>query len=120
MLRDLDAPNVDDVQVYRSWLERHAPVERSEAQFLERRHDLIAVPRRRSSTTVSGVSAHQSAAIGLPLIAVMPLMLFAIVPSFLGRLFIIAVIGAAEVSVVTSTELMDLMAVREWALGACM
>jgi hypothetical protein len=118
MLKDLDAPNTDQVQVYRSWMERHAPVERSEAQFLDRKHDLVAVLRRGSATTVGGVNPHQSAAMGLPLIALIPLMLFAIVPGFLGRLFIIAVIGAAEVSVVTSTELMDLMAVREWVICA--
>jgi hypothetical protein len=112
---------VEDVQAYQTWMERHAPIEISEARFLDRKNDLLAVSRRRSATTVvGGVVPHQSAAIGLPLIAVLPLMAFAIVPSLLGRLFIITLIGGAEVMVVSSTELLDLMSMREWVICASM
>jgi hypothetical protein len=123
MLKTLDPASTEDIQAYRAWLETHAPIEAAEARFLERKHDLLAVPRRKSSASnvgVGGVRPHQTAAIGLPLIAVLPLMAFAIVPSLLGRLFIVVLIGTAEVMVVTSSELLELMAVKEWVICASM
>ena len=120
MVKTLDPAKIEDIQTYRSWIEQHSPIESSEVRFLERQTDLLAVSPRRSASTVGGVGSHQSAAVGLPLIAMLPLMAFAIVPSLLGRLFIITLIGAGEVMVVTSTELIDFMTVREWSLCASM
>lgn len=114
MLRNLDAPNTADIHAYHTWMEKHAPIDRNEARFLERKTDLLAVSRRRSAIAVGGVGPHQSAAIGLPLILILPLMAFAVVPGLLGRLFIVILIGAAELMLVTSTELIDLMTVKEW------
>lgn len=120
LLMNLESANAEDILAYRTWIEKHAPIEATETRFLERKNDLLAVSRRRSAITVGGVVPHQSAAMGLPLIAMLPLMAFAIVPSLLGRLFIIGLIGAAEVMIVTSTELMDLMTLREWVICASM
>jgi hypothetical protein len=131
MLKSLDPASADDIEAYRAWLEKHAPIEAAEARFLERKNDLLAVSRPRAASaeagasasasaagSVGGVGPHQRAAIGLPLIAVLPLMAFAIVPSLLGRLFIVTLIGTAEVMVVTSSEVVDLMTQREWFLCA--
>ncbi|KAF2796563.1 hypothetical protein K505DRAFT_160845 [Melanomma pulvis-pyrius CBS 109.77] len=119
MLRNLDAPTTADIHAYHDWMEKHAPIDRNEARFLERKTDLLAVSRRRSAMAVGGVGPQQSAAIGLPLILILPLMAFAVVPGLLGRLFIVILIGAAELMLVTSTELIELMAVKEWVACSC-
>lgn len=131
MVKTLDPASADEVQAYRSWLQKHAPIETAEARFLERKDDLLAVaPQGRAPNSNTGgggggaggvgVGPHQRAAVGLPLIAVLPLMSFGIVPGLLGRLFIVSLIGAGEVLVVTSSELMGLMSVREWFVCASM
>lgn len=136
MVKSLEPASADEVQAYRSWLERHAPIETAEARFLERKEDLLAVaPQRKAihnsrsggggggvaaAAGVVGEGLHQRAAVGLPLIAVLPLMSYGIVPGLLGRLFILSLIGTGEVLVVTSSELMGLMSVREWFVCASM
>ncbi|KAF2477851.1 uncharacterized protein BDR25DRAFT_4530 [Lindgomyces ingoldianus] len=119
-VKNLDAANAEEIQAYRTWMEKHAPIELSETRFLDRKDDLLAISRRRSASNVGGVGPHQSAAIGLPLILVLPLFSFALVPTLLGRLFIIILIGAAEVTVVASTELMGVMTIGEWVTCASM
>jgi len=116
MSKSLDPPDSVDIHAYYAWLNKHAPIDRTEARFLERKGDLLAVSSRRSAKSVGGAAALQSTAIGLPLILILPLMAFAVVPGFLGRLFIVALIGAAELHLVTSTELIDLMTVKEWVV----
>jgi hypothetical protein len=99
-------------------MEKREPIEYTETRFLERKNDLLAVSRR---TTVSAApdGQHQSMAAWLPLILVLPLMAFAIVPSLLGRLVVIALICAAEMRLITTTpELMGLMSMRGWSAGA--
>ncbi|KAF2268637.1 hypothetical protein CC78DRAFT_540891 [Lojkania enalia] len=118
MLKNLDPANTEDIQAYHTWMERHGPVDQTESRFLERKNDLLAVSRRRSASTVGGARPHQSVAIGLPLLAMLPLMAFATTPGLLGRLFCIMLIGAVEVAVVVSTELIDMMTFREWAVCA--
>ncbi|KAF2195406.1 hypothetical protein K469DRAFT_544281 [Zopfia rhizophila CBS 207.26] len=120
MIKNLDPANTEDIQAYRTWMEKHAPIEHAEARFLEHKNDLLALSRRRSAINVGGVGLHQSAAIALPLILLLPLMAFAMIPGLLGRLFIIILIGAAVVVVVASTELMSLMTVQDWLKCASM
>jgi hypothetical protein len=133
MLKNLDAPNTKEIRSYHAWMEKHSPIDRTESLFLSHKSDLVSFKRRRRSitnTTIGGAGAGagagvgigigvgvglQSAVIGFPLILVLPLMAFAIVPGLLGRLFMLILIGAGELMLVTSTELMDLMSVKEWA-----
>ncbi|KAF2876781.1 hypothetical protein BDV95DRAFT_561553 [Massariosphaeria phaeospora] len=119
MLKNLDPAGTEDIQAYRSWIEARAPIDPAEMEFLERKNDLLAVSRGRAAGNADGAAHAHSPAIWLPLMLVLPLMVFAIVPSVLGRLFITVLIGAAEVKlVVTSTELMEFMTVREWVVCA--
>jgi hypothetical protein len=120
MLKNLDPARAEDVEAYHSWMEEHAPVDRSETRFLEQTTDLLAVSRRRSAGSVGGAGLHRSIAIGLPLIAVVPLIALAVVPGVFGRLFVIVLIGSAEVAVVVSTELIDFLTLREWVVCASM
>lgn len=74
-----------------------------------------------AETVVGGAGLVQSAVIGLPLILVLPLMTFAVIPGLFGRVFILSLIGAGQVAVVSSTpELMGLMALKEWFFCASM
>ena len=118
MASNSEAANGKDIEAYRSYVEKR--IDPRETRFLEHSMDLVAVSRRRGSvSTVGGAGHGQSAAIGLPLILVLPLMVFGIVPGLLGRLFIMVLMGAAEVRMVTSTpELMELMTIKEWAVCA--
>lgn len=118
MVKKLEAADAADVQAYRSWMEKRAPIDQAETRFLERKSDLVAVSRGRSASfTVGGViGPHQSAAIWLPLILVLPLMAFAMVPGLVGRLFVLGLIGAALLRVLASTkEVLEWMTAREWA-----
>jgi uncharacterized membrane protein len=124
MLKNLDTPTSEEIHAYHAWMEKHSPLDRTESLFLSRKTDLLSLTQRRRpviSTAVGGVGAGpgtgpKSAAIGFPLILVLPLMAFAVVPGVLGRLFMLILIGVAELMLVTSTELMDLMSVREWVI----
>jgi hypothetical protein len=102
-------------------MEKRSPIDFAETRFLERRHDLVAVSRQASSVSTGHAAQQQSAAVWLPLALVLPLLAFAIVPSLLGRLLVIALIGAVEFRQVTSTpELMKYMTIREWAMAAAL
>lgn len=126
MANSLDPASTDDVNAYRAWLAKHAPIEAAEARFLDRKEDLLALAGPRTSAAVRSATAGEregdnqvdELSLSLPLIAFLPLMVFAIVPTFLGRLFILTLIGIWEVKVVTSGELMGLMPVRDWYLCA--
>ena len=114
MLRNLAPADMEDIQAYRTWVAKRAPIDYAETRFLERSSDLLALSPR-SASTASGGSPRQSAAIFLPLILVLPLMAFAIVPGLLGRFIVLVLIGGGILKLLTSTkELMDLMTLREW------
>ncbi|KAF2495691.1 hypothetical protein BU16DRAFT_461154 [Lophium mytilinum] len=127
MMKDLDPASADDIQAYHSWMERHAPVDKAESRFLEHRNDLLAIGRRKRSSSagvagatgvVGGAGPVESAALGLLLMLVLlilPLMAFAVIPGLLGRLFIIVLIGMGQAAAVTQTDLVGLMSEREWA-----
>lgn len=116
MVKTLDPANAEDVQAYRSWMEARTPIDHMETRFLEHKNDLLIVSEGGPASTVGSVTPRQSGAIWLPLVLVLPLMAFAIVPGLLGRLVILALTGAAIMKLIASTkELMDMMTVREWA-----
>ena len=116
MVQTLDPANSYDVQAYRSWLEKRTPIDQAETRFLEHKNDLLAVSERKSTSKFSGVALRQSGAIWLPLVLVLPLMIFAIVPGLLGRLVVLCLTGAGIMKLISSTkELEDLMTAREWA-----
>jgi hypothetical protein len=96
-------------------MSKRAPIDPAESHFLERKSDLLAVPRRSSGRTVHGTDQDESTAVWFPLMLVLPLMAFAMVPSFFWRLFVIVGVGAAEARMVTTTsELRSFMTVQEW------
>lgn len=116
MVKTLDPANAEDIQAYRSWMEKRTPIDHTETRFLEHNSDLLAVSEGASACAVGGVTPRQSGAIWLPLVLVLPLMIFAIVPGLLGRLAILSLTGAATMNLIASSnELTDMMTAREWA-----
>ena len=115
-------------------MDEHEPVDETESQFLEREADLVSVvPRKPSSPTIRATastavptagekqSAAPLSAITFPLVLVLPLMAFAIVPSLLGRCIVIALmVAVASRLVVLTPKLLGLMAMREWSVAATM
>jgi hypothetical protein len=123
LLKELDPASTEDIQAYRTWMEKRSPIDPAETKFLDRKHDLLAVSRRTSASSPRrvGVGQEQHAALWLGLMLVSPVLAFAIVPSLLGRLVVIALIGAAGLRQVTLTpELMNYMSVQEWLISGSM
>jgi hypothetical protein len=115
MVGNVDAADAKEIQAYRTWVEKRTPIDYAETRFLQHSSDLLAVSRRRSASTGSSVPSHQSTAMFLPLILVLPLMAFAIVPGLLGRLFVLVVISGGIIKLTMLTkELKELMTPREW------
>lgn len=118
MVKTLDPANTEEVQAYRSWMEKRTPIDHTETRFLEHKNDLLTVSEGGSASVVGGVTPPaQSGGMWLPLVLVLPLMIFAFVPGLLGRLVILSLTGAASMKLITSTkELVDMMTAHEWAI----
>lgn len=115
MVKSLDAAKTDHVQAYRSWMEKRRPIDSRETRFLEHDNDLLRVAERRSASAVGGAGLGQSGATWLPLVLVLPLMMFAIVPGLVGRLVMVGLTGAATMQLMVSCkEVRETMAPREW------
>ncbi|KAF1916372.1 hypothetical protein BDU57DRAFT_574289 [Ampelomyces quisqualis] len=120
LVKELDPAGADDIQAYRTWMEKRAPIDSTETRFLERKHDLLAVSRPAGASTTRG-GQQQPAVIWLPAMLVVPLLAFVIVPSVVGRLVVIALISGAGFRQVTLTaELVAYMTVQEWSIAASM
>jgi hypothetical protein len=118
LLKELDPASPDDIQTYRAWMEKSAPIDQTETRFLERKNDLLALSREAYVSTTRGGQDH-STLVWLPLLLAVPLLAFAIVPSLSGRLVVIALIGAAETRLIMSTpELMSYLTGQQWAAAA--
>ena len=89
MVKTLDPADAKDIQAYRSWVEERTPIDHMETKFLEHGNDLLTVLGGRAATVFGGATAHGSGAIWLHLVLVLQLIVFAIVPSLLGRLVIL-------------------------------
>ncbi|KAH9864589.1 hypothetical protein J1614_010524 [Plenodomus biglobosus] len=119
LLKELDPTTTEDVQAYRSWMDKRMPIDYAETRFLAREQDLVVVSRKPCATTYPNVAHHHSAAVWFPLTLTLPLMGFAIVPSVLGRLIVIALICGAELWMVSVTaELKSFMSTQEWIVAA--
>ncbi|KAL5113448.1 hypothetical protein ACEQ8H_008675 [Pleosporales sp. CAS-2024a] len=120
LVQELEAASAEDIQAYRAWMEKRSPIDSAERRFLERKGDLVAVSRRRVSAR-HGEQYPCATVAWLPLVLVLPLLAFAIVPSLLGRVVVIGVIGGAELRQVTLTpELMKYMSIQGWWIGGLM
>lgn len=98
-------------------MDKRVPIDQEETRFLDRKHDLLAVSRRPSVSTTRNEQAMPAVA-WMPLALVLPLLAFVIVPSMLGRLVVIAVIGGAGLRVATMIpEVQGLMDMQRWMIA---
>ncbi|KAH8724403.1 hypothetical protein GQ44DRAFT_617971, partial [Phaeosphaeriaceae sp. PMI808] len=119
LLKELDPAGADDIQAYRAWMEKRAPIDHAEARFLERKHDLVAVSQKTRVSARENEEPHQPEAMWLLVLLLVPLLAFSIVPSLFGRLVVITLIGAAKVQLVrSSAELMSYMSIQQWTVAA--
>lgn len=105
-------------------MDEHEPVDYTESQYLERDSDLVAIPRKASTSPAKETGQQQqqySVAVWFPLILVLPLMAFAIVPSLVGRLVVIVlIVGAGLKMVMSAPELKSYLSFQEWTAVASM
>lgn len=152
LARDLNRAEADEINAYRTWAEKHAPVEKTELRFLNHPSDLLAVstvdahnspkaspgsqelealePSSKPAAEPTGATKAAEpnkigeplkiAFLGLPLVLLLPIIAFAIVPDVLARLVMMVLIGLAEAAVVTNTELANLMDPPNWITCASM
>ncbi len=93
-------------------MEKHAPIEKAEARFLQHEQDLLAVTPLRAGNHSQDINHFSAVAVVLALL--LPLVALAIVSSPLGRMFIAVMVALAEAAVIVSTDLVSLMPIREW------
>jgi hypothetical protein len=133
--KSLEQAPAQAVQDYREWMDEHDPVDETESSFLEQDEDLVTIGPRKPAvstptitatatsvaTPTTGQDALQSAppAITFPLLLILPLVAFAIVPSLLGRIIVIGLAVGMEGKIVRETpQLMRLLSLRDWSIAA--
>jgi hypothetical protein len=119
-------------------MDEHDPVDETESSFLEQDEDLVTIGPHKpavstpttttatatvtsTATPAAGQDAPQSAppAITFPLLLILPLVAFAIVPSLLGRIIVIGLAVGMEGKIVRETpQLMRLLSLRNWSVAA--
>lgn len=133
--KSLEQAPAQAIQDYREWMDEHDPVDEKESSFLEQDEDLVTIGPRKpavstptttatatsTATPAAGQDAPQSAppAITFPLLLILPLVAFAIVPSLLGRIIVIGLAVGMEGKIVRETpQLMRLLSLRNWSVAA--
>ncbi|KAH6644162.1 hypothetical protein C7974DRAFT_371307 [Boeremia exigua] len=117
-LKHLPSARSSDVEKYRAWMKQRKPIHEAESRFLERQADLVTFSSKRHTSVDQSAGASHHTAMWLPLL---PFVAFSIVPSFLGRMVVIALISAAGLrTVTTAPELTAIMSIREWMYAASM
>ncbi|CAN9468114.1 unnamed protein product [Alternaria alternata] len=135
--KSLEQAPAQAIQDYREWMDEHDPVDETESSFLEQDEDLVTIGPRKpavstptttatatgtsTATPAAGQDAPQSAppAITFPLLLILPLVAFAIVPSLLGRIIVIGLAVGMEGKIVRETpQLMRLLSLRNWSVAA--
>lgn len=131
--KSLEQAPAQAIQNYREWMDEHDPVDETESSFLEQDEDLVTTGPRKpavstptatatsTATPAAGQDAPQSAppAITFPLLLILPLVAFAIVPSLLGRIIVIGLAVGMDGKIVRETpQLMRLLSLRNWSVAA--
>ncbi len=118
MIRKFEPAQTDDIHAYKAWLAERVPIEEAETRFLKHESDLLAVNPAGSGFSTAQIN--QISSLCFPLLLLAPMMVFSVTPAYAGRLFVILVIGMAQVTVVSSTRLYTWMTPKEWAVAAAM
>lgn len=105
----LHRPQISEVTRYREWMTANRPVDDAEVTFLKHENDLFVLPRRRFETSTVTASAAS-----VPLMMLLPLIAFVMLPSFLGRIITIVVMATSQWMVGSLMDIRHVLTVREW------
>ncbi|KAH8426955.1 uncharacterized protein LDX57_004678 [Aspergillus melleus] len=102
VLQTLPRASEQDTETYRTWMKEHNPIAAAETRFLDHAQDLISLaPRTVSSPSNSSV---YSAIIIASAAILLPLLSFAMIAEFSGRLLVVAVVGGAAAAIASNSS----------------
>ncbi|PLB52860.1 hypothetical protein P170DRAFT_423674 [Aspergillus steynii IBT 23096] len=100
VLQTLPRASEKDTETYRTWMKEHNPIAAAETRFLDHAQDLISLaPRAISSPSNSSV---YSAIIIASAAILLPLLSFAMIAEFSGRLLVVALVGGAAAAIASN------------------
>lgn len=106
----------EQVDRYKEWMSKHAPVHEVETRFLQCEDDLVS-PGKAFIPLVPKASTEHAALAYLPVALMLPLLLYSVIPSLAGRLVVTTLIAVGVFVVATTTQIRQLMAARDWAVS---
>lgn len=102
VLQTLPRASEKDTETYRTWMKEHTPIAAAETRFLDHAQDLISLaPRGISGSSNSSV---YSAIIIASAAILLPLLSFAMISEFSGRLLVVAVVGGAAAAIASNSS----------------
>jgi hypothetical protein len=112
-VKELHRPQDAEINCYRKWMTTHRPIDMAEANFLKHDKDLFVLETRKIE-----IATMTAATAGLPVLLLLPLLAFAVVPNFLWRVLAIVV---CSMGLWISCSIMDMrhvLTAREWIFSA--
>lgn len=106
----------EQVDRYKEWMSKHAPIHEIETRFLQREDDLVSPGKGSVSVKTDGAPKHAALAY-LPLALMLPLLLYSVIPSLAGRLVVTSLVAVGVFVVATTTQVRQLMAAKDWAVS---
>lgn len=114
MARDSTSADTGQISAYQQWMNKHAPIHEVETKFLQWTEDLI-MPGK-VATSLYTPTKHAALAY-LPVALMLPLLLYSIIPTLIGRLVVTALIAVGAFIIAGTTRIRQLLSAREW--GVC-
>lgn len=111
--KELHKPPDAEIKRYREWMTAHRPVDIAEANFLKHEKDLFVLERRKIETSII-----TAATAGLPVLLILPFLSFAIIPSFLCRVFATVVCFMGLWILCSMADMRHVLTAREWIFSA--
>lgn len=100
-----------DIDAYRSWIAEHAPLVEQETDFLLNKSDLTSVSRSKVQMLRQ---PDATPVIVVAVVLVSMIVVFKVVPQFLARLVISAVVGVSGLCTLAPRMWDDATRVKEW------
>jgi hypothetical protein len=144
-MSNLETAQSVDIQSYRAWFEKRVPIDRKEGEYLIREKDLITltplgsrpIEQKMDQKTEESLAEMpeqiiadsedvpsdlfvQLAPLILPMILLLPILAFAIIPNLAGRLLVTIIIAAVHIAITISSGVYGILSPREWMLSASM
>jgi hypothetical protein len=118
LTKGLEAASPADIHLYREWIAEHAPIVEQESAFLDHESDLVAVSARGNVLSADHRSGNH-AELETPLVIVAftlvsTIIVFKVVPRFLARIVISAIVGVAALCLLSPVVLSDWESIKHW------